>query len=93
MSAARIVTTTEKFDEMGKLVERITEEKILEKHECKCEKQKKAESSSSKDRKIEEAEDLAADGFRVFPLSELMREFLKESERMRMSGVPCPFYW
>lgn len=30
MSAARIVTTTEKFDEMGKLVERITTEEYKE---------------------------------------------------------------
>lgn len=36
MSAARIVTTTERFDETGKLVERITEEKFTEKCECKC---------------------------------------------------------
>lgn len=33
MSAARIVTTTEKFDEAGKLVERITTEKFLEEYE------------------------------------------------------------
>lgn len=30
MSAARIITTTEKFDEMGKLVERITTERVEE---------------------------------------------------------------
>lgn len=30
MSAARIITTTEKFDKMGKLVERITTEKFPE---------------------------------------------------------------
>lgn len=36
MSAARIITTTEKFDKMGKLVERITEEKFTEECECKC---------------------------------------------------------
>lgn len=28
MSAARIITTTEKFDEMGKLIERITREEM-----------------------------------------------------------------
>lgn len=37
MSAARIVTTTERFDEMGKLIERVTEEKFAE--ECKKKKE------------------------------------------------------
>lgn len=36
MSEARVVTTTEKFDETGKLVERITKEEFPEKRECKC---------------------------------------------------------
>lgn len=36
MSAARIVTTTEKFDEMGKLVERIIKEEFPEECKCKC---------------------------------------------------------
>ena len=93
MSAARIITTTEKFDEMGELVERITEERILEKHECKCEKQKRAEDSAEKVKKTEEAMDLADDGFRTFPVSKLMGEILVELKRMRVAGVPCPFSW
>lgn len=40
MSAARIVTTTEKFDEMGKLVERIIKEEFPEKCKCKCGEEK-----------------------------------------------------
>lgn len=93
MSAARIITTTEKFDETGKLVERITEERILEKHECKCEKQKRAEDAAVKAKKTEEAIDLTDNGIRTFAVSKLMGEILVELKRMRAAGVPCPFSW
>lgn len=93
MSAARIITTTEKFDEMGKLVERITEERILEKHECKCEKQKRAEDSAEKAKKAEEAMGLTDNGFYKFPYSELTAELLEELKQTRMFGVPFLFCW
>lgn len=47
VSAARIVTTTERFDEMGKLVERITEEKFTEECGCACAERNKPETQKA----------------------------------------------
>lgn len=41
MSAERIVTTMEKFDEMGKLVERITTEEFPKEKTCECTKNRR----------------------------------------------------
>lgn len=47
VSAARIVTTTERFDEMGKLVERIAEEKFTEECGCACAERNKPETQKA----------------------------------------------
>lgn len=48
MSAARIITTTEKFDKMGKLVERITTEEFLKEKICECMRRKISEKDEEK---------------------------------------------
>ena len=53
MSAARIITTTEKFDEMGKLVERITTEEFPKEKTCECTKRKQAQSDKAKEKSAE----------------------------------------
>lgn len=46
MSAARIVTTTERFDEMGKLVERVTTEEFTKEKNCECMRRKQSENDT-----------------------------------------------
>lgn len=87
MSAARIITTTEKFDKMGKLVERITTEEFPE--ECGCRCGKREEESKSE----EINQELIDSGFQVFKSTKLMCEILEEIGRMKSFGVPCPFFW
>lgn len=53
MSAARIITTTEKFDEMGKLVERITKREFPEEKACECTKRKQKQSDKEKEKSTE----------------------------------------
>lgn len=48
MSAVRIITTTKKFDETGKLVERITTEEFLEEKICECMRRKISENDVEK---------------------------------------------
>lgn len=46
MSAARIVTTTERFDEMGRLVERVTTEEFTKEKNCECMRRKQPENDT-----------------------------------------------
>jgi len=88
MSVARIITTTEKFGEMGKLVERIETEEFPEECGCRCGKQ---EENKSKSEEINQ--ELIDSGFQVFKSTKLMCEILEEIGRMKSFGVPCPFFW
>lgn len=86
VSAARIVTTTEKFDEMGKLVERITKEEFEEEEcGCKCAGRKEKKENS---------------GLRENPLingsphaREMHEEILKEAKKERLSKGITSFLW
>lgn len=85
MSAARIVTTTEKFDETGKLVERITGEKFTEECGCRCAGRKT------------QTENI---GIWKEPLingsasaREMYEEMLKEAEKARLYTGKIPFFW
>lgn len=86
MSAARIVTTTERFDEMGKLVERITKEEFAEEEcGCKCDRQKKQTENN---------------GLLENPLingsphaREMYEEILKEAKKERLFKGKTSFLW
>lgn len=92
MSAARIVTTTEKFDETGKLVERITEEKFTEECGCRCGKQKEngPEGEEIAERK-EIKRELTDEEIHEIQVSKAEREILEKIERMKSLGVPYLF--